>query len=125
MHVELVEIVAQQRVIKVDELAQMSVHNESSVVDTEFALSRHFKSHHFELLTSSCSRCIHIEVDLLDIEHDEAAEALSRAERLEHVLPVVGAVNLVSPHRVYIDYMHSCRDLVDENEGPDAAEDLL
>ena len=41
------------------------------------------------------------------------------------MLPVVGAVNLVRPHRVYIDYVHRSCDFVDENEGSDAAENLL
>ena len=51
LHLKLGEIIAEHGVVKVDDIAEMSVDDEGTVDDAEFALTRHLKLHHAELLT--------------------------------------------------------------------------
>lgn len=77
----LIEIVAKHCVIEVEELAKVSVHNERPIIGPEFVSASQLHLHHTEILASGCTRCGHIKVNILNIEHDEFAEAFSGAER--------------------------------------------
>jgi len=106
LHVQLGDIVAPDCIIEVDELAQMSVYNESSIIDTKFAFSCDFKANHAELVPGGCTRGVDIKVDLLDIQDYESGKSLFGAQSLKHVLPVVGAVDLMCAHGMSTDNMH-------------------
>lgn len=106
LHIKLGDIVAPDCIVKVDELAQMSVYNESTVINTEFAFSCDFEANHAELVPGSCSRGVHIKVNLLDIQNYESGKSLFGAKSLEHVLPVVGAIDLVSTHGMSTNNMY-------------------
>ena len=115
LHLQLSQIVAHNSIIEVNDFTKMSVDDKSTIVDSEFALSSDFESNHAELLSSCGSRCGHIKVDIFDIEDDEAGEEFTAALGLEHVLPVMGGVDLMSTHCVHINDVDCSSDLIDKN----------
>ena len=74
LHVQLIDIIPQDRVIVVDELTKMSVYYISLIIDTEVGLSGNLELNHFELLPCSSARCIDIKIYFFDVEHNEAGQ---------------------------------------------------
>ena len=103
----------------------MSVNNKSSIIDTELRFPGNLKANHSELLPCSSTRCIDIKINLVYIKYNKASQKFLRAQRFEHVFPVMCAVNLMRPHRMNIDYVHRSRDFINENEWADSAEHFL
>ena len=51
LHGDLGEIIAEHSVVKVDDISEMSVDDEGTVDDAEFALTRNLNLDHAELIT--------------------------------------------------------------------------
>ena len=62
LHIQLIDIVPPDRVVIVDELAEMSVYYVSFIIDTEVGFSGDLELNHFELLPCGSARCIDIEI---------------------------------------------------------------
>lgn len=112
----LVKVVAKHRVVEVQELAKVCVHQEGPIVSAELAGSLKLHAHHLEILAGGCFTRTHFKVNVFDIDHDKLREALSRTNRREHVLPVFGCRYLVRAHCLHIDNMHTCRYLIDQDK---------
>jgi len=103
----------------------MGLNKEGSVHDAKLALTSDLELHHAELITRCGSRSVHIVVQFFHIEHDEASQAITGAQSLEHILPVVLRVNFVSAHSMHVDDVNGSRHFVDQDERTNAAELLL
>lgn len=121
----LVQVVAQDRVVEINEFTQMRVHQEGPVVSSELAGSCKLDPHHAEAVSRRSSRRLHIEVDVFNVEHDELGQTLATANGVEGVLPVLGRGNLVRPHCLDVNHVHAGRHFVNQNKGADAPEQLL
>jgi len=108
----LIQVVAQNRVVEVEELAKMCVHEERAVIRAELSAPLQLHAHHLEVLARCRLACTDFKVNVLNVDHDELREAFTGANRCEHVFPVLGPGDLVSSHRIHIHNVHACCDLV-------------
>ena len=118
----LIQIIAQNRIVKVQKLPQMCMHQKSAIISSELTCALKLYSNHLEVLTSGCFGSAYFEIHVFDIDHDELGQAFASADGGEHVFPVFGRSYLMRPHCFNVDYVHTRRYLIHEDEGTDSTE---
>ena len=73
----LVQIVAENGIVVIDELTKMGVHNKRLVGCAEVSFSCQFESDHLELVSGGCSCRVNVEVDILNVDDNEFTQSIS------------------------------------------------
>ena len=119
----LVQIVAENGIVVIDELTKMGVHNKRLVGCAEVSFSCQFESDHLELVSGGCSCRVNVEVDILNVDDNEFTQSISRTDccHLLLMLVVSRPVKFKCTHRVDIYHVHGCGDLVNQEKWANAA----
>lgn len=99
--------------------------DERAVGFTKLVCARQLDLHHSELLLGGRLAGVNVKVHLVDVDNDELSEPIAAAHSSKLVRPVGGIRDLVRAHRLDINHVQTCGNLVDQNERPNSPQRLL
>ena len=100
------QIVAEDRVVVVYDVAEVCAYDEGLVVYAEVLFASYFDGYLTEFLFEGSAAVVEVVVHVLDIEHDELAHPVSAEDCSKAMLPVSGLVDFKWLHGLHIKNMH-------------------
>ena len=98
----LQKVVAENGVVEVQNIAEVSVHVEGLIIHSKVLFPLYFDRDLPELLLQSRPTLIKLIINVFNVDHNEFAHAVPAKHRLEAVLPINGSINLKWLHRLHI-----------------------